>query len=73
MTFADLLTRIAAELALFSAVGFLLFAINAWVLRRVHRVQGPIEVRRNRVYIVPTRLGWLFGASFERVREPADR
>ena len=28
MTFAAILTRVAAELALFSAVGFLLFAIN---------------------------------------------
>lgn len=28
MTFATVLTRIAAELALFSAVGFLLFAVN---------------------------------------------
>lgn len=34
--------------------------IDAWVLARVHRVPGPIEVRRNRVYIVPTRFGWGF-------------
>ncbi|HEX2803041.1 MAG TPA: glycosyl transferase family protein [Sphingomicrobium sp.] len=32
MTFADLLTRIAAELALFSALGFLLFAVNDLVV-----------------------------------------
>lgn len=34
--------------------------IDAWVLRRVHRVPGPIEIARNRVYIVPTRFGWGF-------------
>ena len=34
--------------------------IDTWVLRRVHRVAGPIEIARNRVYIVPTRFGWGF-------------
>jgi uncharacterized protein (DUF58 family) len=34
--------------------------IDAWVLARVHKRQGPIEVPRNRVYIVPTRFGWGF-------------
>jgi bacteriophage N4 adsorption protein B len=32
MTSADLLTRFAAKLALFSAVGFLLFAVNDLVV-----------------------------------------
>jgi uncharacterized protein (DUF58 family) len=34
--------------------------IDAWVLRRVRQVPGPIEIARNRVYIVPTRFGWGF-------------
>ena len=34
--------------------------IDAWVLRRVRRQPGPVEVQRNRVYIVPTRFGWGF-------------
>jgi uncharacterized protein (DUF58 family) len=34
--------------------------IDAWVLARVHKRPGPIEVPRNRVYIVPTRFGWGF-------------
>lgn len=36
MTFAAVLTRIAAELALFSAVGFLLFAINDLVVDLIY-------------------------------------
>ncbi len=36
--------------------------IDAWVMRRVKKQPGPIEVSRNRVYIVPTRFGWGFGA-----------
>ena len=36
MTFAAALTRVAAELALFSAVGFLLFAINDLVLDAIY-------------------------------------
>lgn len=34
--------------------------IDAWVLRRVEKQPGPISVRRNRIYIVPTRFGWGF-------------
>lgn len=34
--------------------------IDAWVLARVLRQPGPITVRRNRIYIVPTRFGWGF-------------
>ena len=34
--------------------------IDAWVMARVHKRPGPIEVPRNRVYIVPTRFGWGF-------------
>ncbi|MGH8516573.1 MAG: hypothetical protein ACREUE_03845, partial [Panacagrimonas sp.] len=34
--------------------------IDAWVMARVHKRAGPIEVPRNRVYIVPTRFGWGF-------------
>ncbi len=36
MTFADALTRIAAELALFSAVGFFLFAINDLIVDAIY-------------------------------------
>jgi bacteriophage N4 adsorption protein B len=36
MTFADLMTRFAAELALFSAVGFLLFAINDLIVDAIY-------------------------------------
>ena len=36
MTFATLLTRLAAELALFSAVGFLLFAINDIIVDAIY-------------------------------------
>lgn len=34
--------------------------IDAWVLGRVRKQAGPVEVARNRVYIVPTRFGWGF-------------
>lgn len=36
MTFASILTRIAAELALFSAAGFLLFAINDLIVDAIY-------------------------------------
>jgi bacteriophage N4 adsorption protein B len=39
MTSADLLTRFAAELALFSAVGFLLFAVNDLVVDAIYFVR----------------------------------
>lgn len=34
--------------------------IDVWVLARVEKSPGPIAVRRNRIYIVPTRFGWGF-------------
>lgn len=34
--------------------------IDAWVLARVEKQAGPVLVRRNRIYIVPTRFGWGF-------------
>lgn len=34
--------------------------IDAWVLARVEKSSGPVAVRRNRIYIVPTRFGWGF-------------
>ena len=39
MTFAALLTRVASELALFSAVGFLLFAINDLLVDAIYFVR----------------------------------
>lgn len=39
---------------------FLQERIDAWILRRVRRVPGPIEISRRRVYIVPTRFGYVF-------------
>ena len=32
--------------------------IDAWVLVRVKREPGPVQVPRHRVYILPTRFGW---------------
>ena len=40
---------------------FLQDRIDAWVLARVKRQPGPIEIPRRRVYIVPTRFGYGFG------------
>lgn len=34
--------------------------IDAWVLKRVKRQRGPIPIPRRRVYIVPTRFGYVF-------------
>src|SRR3546814_86365 len=34
--------------------------IDAWVMARVKRQPGPIAIPRNRVYIVPTRFGYVF-------------
>lgn len=36
--------------------------IDAWVMARVKRQSGPIAVPRHRVYILPTRFGYGFGA-----------
>jgi len=36
MSFADLLTRVAAELALFSGVGFFIFAINDLIVDLIY-------------------------------------
>ena len=36
--------------------------IDEWVMARVKRQPGPVHVPRRRVYIVPTRFGYLFGA-----------
>ncbi|MCI0353726.1 MAG: DUF58 domain-containing protein, partial [Acidobacteria bacterium] len=35
--------------------------IDAWVLARVKRLPGPIVINRHRVYIVPSRFGYVFG------------
>ncbi|QHS09754.1 DUF58 domain-containing protein [Sinimarinibacterium sp. NLF-5-8] len=34
--------------------------IDAWVMRRVKRQSGTVALHRNRIYILPTRFGWLF-------------
>lgn len=34
--------------------------IDAWVMARVERQTGPITLRRNRIYILPTRAGYFF-------------
>lgn len=34
--------------------------IDAWVLRRVRALPGPVTVSRSRIYILPTRYGWGF-------------
>jgi uncharacterized protein (DUF58 family) len=34
--------------------------IDAWIMRRVKRLPGPIAVTRSRVYILPTRFGYTF-------------
>ena len=39
---------------------FLQDRIDAWVLARVKRQPGPIDIPRRRVYIVPTRFGYGF-------------
>jgi len=41
-------------------IRFLQDRIDAWVMARVKRQPGPIEVSRRRVYIVPTRFGYAF-------------
>ncbi|HEX4894869.1 MAG TPA: DUF58 domain-containing protein [Solimonas sp.] len=35
--------------------------IDAWVMARVKRQTGPIEIGRRRVYILPTRFGYTYG------------
>jgi uncharacterized protein (DUF58 family) len=35
--------------------------IDRWVMARVQRVSGPVTLSRRRIYIVPTRYGYLFG------------
>jgi uncharacterized protein (DUF58 family) len=35
--------------------------IDKWVMARVKREPGPISISRRRVYIVPTRFGYLYG------------
>ena len=48
MSFADLLTRVAAELALFSGVGFFIFAVNDLVVDLIYF--GRVLWRRLTVY-----------------------
>ncbi|MGH8458560.1 MAG: DUF58 domain-containing protein [Nevskiales bacterium] len=35
--------------------------IREYIFRRIRRVPGPVLIRRQRIYIVPTRFGYLFG------------
>lgn len=35
--------------------------IRAWAFRRLRRVPGPVTILRQKIYIVPTRLGYGFG------------
>src|SRR5688572_3992958 len=35
--------------------------IRDYIFRRLRRVPGPVTIRRQRIYIVPTRFGYLFG------------
>ena len=35
--------------------------IRDYIFRRLRRVPGPVTIRRQRLYIVPTRFGYLFG------------
>lgn len=35
--------------------------IRNYVFRRIRRVPGPVTIHRQRIYIVPTRFGYLFG------------
>src|SRR5581483_7335224 len=35
--------------------------IDAWIFTRLKRVPGPVLVSRRRVYILPTRYGYVFG------------
>ena len=35
--------------------------IRQYIFRRLQRVAGPVTIRRQRIYIVPTRFGYLFG------------
>ena len=54
---------------MFKALGNLLQAprravrarIREYIFRRLSRVPGPVTIRRQRIYIVPTRHGYLFG------------
>jgi uncharacterized protein (DUF58 family) len=34
--------------------------VNAWIMTRTKRQPGPVSVSRRRVYIVPTRFGYMF-------------
>jgi uncharacterized protein (DUF58 family) len=35
--------------------------IREYIFRRIQRVPGPVTIRRQRIYIVPTRFGYVFG------------
>lgn len=35
--------------------------IRDYIFRRIQRVPGPVLIRRQRIYIVPTRFGYVFG------------
>src|SRR5678810_507724 len=35
--------------------------IRVYIQRRLKRVPGPVTIQRQRIYIVPTRMGYIFG------------
>src|SRR3569623_543661 len=55
--------RLSAErfaLIFAQPVAFVRRRVNQWIMTRTRRVPGPVDVSRRRVYIVPTRFGYLF-------------
>ena len=67
MSSAELLTRIAAELALFSSVGFLLFALNDLAIDVIYFAR-----RLWRSATIYRRFPRAFGQSFRRARESSN-
>jgi uncharacterized protein (DUF58 family) len=57
--------RLSAErfaLIFAQPAAFLRRRVNQWIMTRTRREHGPVEVSRRRVYIVPTRFGYLYAA-----------
>ncbi|MFX8358771.1 hypothetical protein ABTL39_19640, partial [Acinetobacter baumannii] len=55
--------RLSAErfaLIFAQPAAFLRRRVNQWIMTRTRREPGPVEVSRRRVYIVPTRFGYLY-------------
>lgn len=62
---ADSRLRLSAErfaLIFAQPAAFLRRRVNQWIMTRTRREPGPVEVSRRRVYIVPTRFGYLYAA-----------